>query len=158
MIKSTLITLGVYIAIVSVIYLIFAFIMWEPNCYNWGKLIRTTYICIDLIPAVFIPMSIIILNEKKLQMIRWIEKPFSVNPIIASGYFMEYYFHFISIADAAKINFYKKKIGWEDDINGQFVIIKKYTLLKANRCGWLPKWICRVLINLACIKLIFSNE
>lgn len=90
-------------------------------------------------------------------MIHWTEKPSGLNPITASGYLGEYYFYFISMDNAAKIIFYRKMEG-DADINNQYVVTKAYILLKKNAVGFLPKWMCRLLIYLACFKLIVSKK
>lgn len=87
-------------------------------------------------------------------MIRWISKPHGVCPVQADGWFMGYYFYFRSRWDKATIEFYKREIDWESDING---CVLKYTLITFDEAGWLPKWMCRLLIWKGCFKFILKR-
>jgi hypothetical protein len=88
-------------------------------------------------------------------MIKWKRKPHGNCPVQAEGYFMGYYFYFRSRWNEAVIEFSKTEAGWDNDL-----IHARYILLDTEdeyAAGWLPKWICRLLIWKGCLKFLFKK-
>ncbi len=89
-------------------------------------------------------------------MIKWKRKLGGKCPIQAEGYFMGYYFYFRSRWSTATIEFSKTEAGWENDlIHARYVLVD---MKDDYAAGWLPKWICRLLIWKGCIKFFFKQN
>lgn len=88
-------------------------------------------------------------------MIKWKYKPNGYCPVQAEGWFIGYYFYFRARWDKATIEFSKTEEGWKNEL-----IHARYVLTKTsyNKAGWLPHWICRILIWKGCIKFLFSGK
>jgi hypothetical protein len=86
-------------------------------------------------------------------MIKWKYKPSGLCPVQAEGWFLGYYFYFRSRWDNANIQFSKSEYAWE-----RHFLIAKYNLLNTDmyEAGYLPKWKCRLLINIGCFLFIFK--
>lgn len=88
--------------------------------------------------------------------IKWKYKPSGNCPVQAEGWFMGYYFYFRSRWDTARIEFAKTDRDWYDDKH-----VAVYKLLHTTdrlEAGWLPKWKCRLLINIGCFLFIFRRK
>jgi len=87
-------------------------------------------------------------------MIKWKYKPNGNCPVQADGWFLGYYFYFRARWNTATIEFSKTEAGWDNDL-----IHARYTLLHTLplAAGWLPKWKCRLLINLGCLLFFFKR-
>jgi hypothetical protein len=89
-------------------------------------------------------------------MIKWKRKPHGHCPVQAEGYFMKHYFYFRSRGSQSTIEFAKTETDWEYQR-----YTAKYILLDMEdnyAAGWLPKWICRLLIWKGCIKFYFKQN
>lgn len=88
-------------------------------------------------------------------MIKWKRKPHGYCPVQAQGYFMGWYFYFRARYSYASIEFSKTEAGWDNDL-----IHARYVLAKVQdpMAGWMPKWKCRLLINLACLRFFFKQN
>ena len=84
-------------------------------------------------------------------MIKWKYKPSNNCPVQAEGYFSGHYFYFRARGEYATIEFSKEEDGPE---------VAYYILTKTEHymAGWLPKWICRLLIWKGCLKFIIKKE
>lgn len=88
-------------------------------------------------------------------MIKWKSKPHGYCPIQAEGYFMGYYFYFRSRWSTATIEFSKTEAGWDNDlIHARYVL----ATIDSPEAGWLPKWLCRVLIWIGCLRFLFNKN
>jgi hypothetical protein len=88
-------------------------------------------------------------------MIKWKYKPNGNCPVQAEGWFLGYYFYFRSRWNEATIEFSKTEAGWENDlIHARYVL----TTTAEYKAGWLPNWICRMLIWKGCIKFLFKKN
>jgi hypothetical protein len=88
-------------------------------------------------------------------MIKWIYKPSGNVPVQAEGYFMGHYFYFRARWRRATIDFAKTQADWERDL-----CTARYTLLTVDddySAGWLPKWICRLLIWWGCFRFLIKR-
>jgi len=83
-------------------------------------------------------------------MIKWIYKPSGNCPIQAEGYFKGYYFYFRARGEHATIELSEVENGPK---------VAYYILAKTQpyMAGWLPKWICRLLIWKGCFKFYFKK-
>ena len=89
-------------------------------------------------------------------MIKWKRKLQGNCPVQAEGYFMGYYFYFRSRYSQATIEFSKTEAGWENElIHARYVLIDMEDDYTA---GYLPKWVCRLLIWKGCIKFFFKRD
>lgn len=89
-------------------------------------------------------------------MIKWKYKPSGNCPVQAEGYFLGHYFYFRARYNTAVIEFAKTETDWEYSR-----LISRYILLDMEEdyaAGWLPKWICRLLIWKGCLKFIFNKN
>lgn len=89
-------------------------------------------------------------------MIKWKRKLQGNCPIQAEGYFMGYYFYFRSRYSQATIEFSKTEEGWENEL-----IHVRYVLIDMEddyTAGYLPKWICRLLIWKGCLLFLFKRN
>lgn len=88
-------------------------------------------------------------------MIKWKHKPHGNCPVQAQGYFMGYYFYFRARWDTASIEFSKTEAGWDNNL-----IHARYTLLHTPSlaAGWLPRWICRLLIWKGCCMFMCKRD
>jgi hypothetical protein len=88
-------------------------------------------------------------------MIKWKYKPAGNCPVQAEGWFLGHYFYFRARGECATIEFAKTQEDQEEDI-----LIAFYVLIKTEEymAGWLPKWICRLLIYKGCIKFILKHK
>lgn len=88
-------------------------------------------------------------------MIKWKRKPNGACPVQAEGYFMGYYFYFRARWSKATIEFSKTEAGWENEL-----IHARYSLatIDDHTAGWLPHWICRLLIWKGCCMFIFKSD
>jgi hypothetical protein len=88
-------------------------------------------------------------------MIKWKTKLHGFCPIQAEGYFMGHYFYFRARHSKATIEFSKSEEDWI-----KYDCKYKYTLLTVidPQAGWLPKWVCRLLIWKGCIKFMFKKK
>ena len=84
-------------------------------------------------------------------MIKWIYKPSGNCPVQAEGYFLGHYFYFRARWESATIEFSKTEGGPE---------VAYYVLAKTEpfMAGWLPKWICRLLIWKGCFKFMIKRR
>jgi hypothetical protein len=88
-------------------------------------------------------------------MIKWKRKLQGNCPVQAEGYFMNYYFYFRARWDKATIEFSKTKAGWENElIHARYIL----ATVDSPEAGWLPKWLCRILIWIGCIKFFFKQN
>lgn len=93
---------------------------------------------------------------KKRQMIKWKYKPSGNCPVQAEGYFLKYYFYFRARGNKAILEFSKTEAGWDNDL-----IHARYTLCRTRsriKAGWLPKWYCRFLIWVGCLRFLFKRH
>ena len=88
-------------------------------------------------------------------MIKWKHKPTGNCPIQAEGWFNGHYFYFRSRHSQSTIEFFKSE---EDRV--KYDNVTKYVLLTIDspEAGWLPKWICKLLIWRGCIKFLFKRN
>ena len=89
-------------------------------------------------------------------MIKWKRKPHGNCPVQAEGWFLGYYFYFRSRGSKTTMEFSKTEAGWENEL-----IHARYTLLDLKdgySAGWLPKWICRLLIWEGCCMFMFKRD
>ena len=88
-------------------------------------------------------------------MIKWKHKPSGNCPVQAEGWFLGYYFYFRARWDSATIEFSLTEAGWKNGlIHGNYELIKTEPFM----AGWLPKWICRLLIWKGCFKFLFKKD
>lgn len=88
-------------------------------------------------------------------MIQWKSKPHGICPVQAEGYFQGHYFYFRARWDRAVIEFSKTEEAWEKDIvNARYVLAR----VDSPDAGWLPKWICRVLIWVGCFRFLLKKD
>jgi hypothetical protein len=88
-------------------------------------------------------------------MIKWKDKPNGNCPVQAEGWFLGYYFYFRSRYTQATIEFSKTEAGWENDlIHARYLLATEPGPYEA---GWMPKWKCRLLINLGCLLFFFKR-
>jgi hypothetical protein len=81
----------------------------------------------------------------------WKYKPLGNCPIQAKGVFIGHEFYFRSRYNEATIEFYDKK--------DSSILVNEYVIhTTANRysAGWLPKWVCQLLIYKGCIMFLFK--
>ena len=88
-------------------------------------------------------------------MIKWKYKPMGNCPVQAEGWFNGYYFYFRSRHSQATIDFSKSEEDWVKYDN-----VNRYVLATVDdpEAGWLPKWICKLLIWKGCIKFLFKRN
>ena len=88
-------------------------------------------------------------------MIKWKYKPSGNCPVQAEGWFLGYYFYFRARYSQATMEFSKTEAGWDNDL-----IHARYVLATVDNpeAGWLPKWICRVLIWIGCLMFLFKRN
>ncbi len=87
-------------------------------------------------------------------MIKWIRKPSGACPVQAEGYFMNHYFYFRARYSQATIEFAKTETDWEyGRYAAEYVL---HTTKEEYEAGWLPKWICRLLIWKGCLIFMFK--
>jgi hypothetical protein len=84
-------------------------------------------------------------------MIKWKYKPSGNCPVQAEGYFSGYYFYFRARGEHATIEFSKE----QDSPEVAYYILAR---TQPYMAGWIPKWICRLLIWKGCIKFLFKNK
>lgn len=90
-------------------------------------------------------------------MIKWKRKPHGNCPVQAEGWFLGYYFYFRSRWSKATIEFSKTEAGWENGlIHGRYVLLD--TEGDQFAAGWLPKWICRLLIWKGCCMFMLRRN
>ena len=77
-------------------------------------------------------------------MIKWKYKPAGNCPVQAEGWFLGYYFYFRARGEYATIEF-----------ENHFYVLTK---TEPYMAGWLPKWICKLLIYKGCIKFILKHK
>lgn len=84
-------------------------------------------------------------------MIKWIYRPSGNCPVQAEGYFLGYYFYFRARGEYATIEFNTVEGGPE---------VAYYILTQTDEymAGWLPKWICRLLIWKGCFKFMIRKR
>lgn len=89
-------------------------------------------------------------------MIKWKHKPLGNCPIQAEGWFMGYYFYFRARGKQATIDFSKTEMDWDNQR-----CIAEYVLFDTEdeyAAGWLPKWVCRLLIWKGCLRFLFKRN
>lgn len=89
-------------------------------------------------------------------MIKWKRKVCGNAPIQAEGQFLGHYFYFRARGKQATIDFSKTETDWD---YGRCVA--EYVLFNTEEeyaAGWLPRWICRILIWKGCLKFIFNKN
>jgi hypothetical protein len=86
-------------------------------------------------------------------MIKWKYKPAGNCPVQAEGWFLGYYFYFRARGEYATIEFAKTEEDQGADVLSAFYVLTK---TEEHMAGWLPKWICRLLIYKGCIKFLFK--
>lgn len=89
-------------------------------------------------------------------MIKWIRKPEGVCPVQAEGYFMKHYFYFRSRYSQATIEFTRTETDWEYGRTAAEYVL--YTTKEEYEAGWLPKWICRLLIWKGCLMFMLKRK
>jgi len=77
-------------------------------------------------------------------MIKWKYKPSGNCPVQAEGWFLGHYFYFRARGEYATIEF-----------ENHFYVLTK---TEPYMAGWLPKWICKLLIYKGCIKFILKHK
>lgn len=88
-------------------------------------------------------------------MIKWKYKPSGNCPIQSEGWFRGNYFYFRARWDFASIEFCKT----EEDWNNDKYLYTNYRLYetKMYKAGWLPKWICTLLIYKGCFLFLINK-
>ena len=84
-------------------------------------------------------------------MIKWIYKPSGNCPVQSEGWFLGHYFYFRARGEQATIEFSEVEGGPE---------VAYYILTKTEpyMAGWLPKWICKLLIWKGCLKFMIRKR
>lgn len=86
-------------------------------------------------------------------MIKWKYKPSGNCPVQAEGHFLGYYFYFRARHSEAVIEFSKTEAGWDNElIHARYIL----ATVPDPSAGWMPKWKCRLLINLGCLLFFFK--
>jgi len=88
-------------------------------------------------------------------MIKWKYKPAGNCPVQAEGWFLKHYFYFRARGQWATIEFSES-----EDHHNRDEVYKVYILTKTDEymAGWLPKWICRLLIWKGCLKFMIRKR
>jgi len=88
-------------------------------------------------------------------MIKWTRKPHGNCPVQAEGYFMGYYFYFRARWKEAVIEFSETETDWE--YNRYIACYTLFSTKDEYAAGWLPTWVCRLLIWKGCLKFLFKR-
>ncbi len=89
-------------------------------------------------------------------MIKWKHKLGGNCPVQAEGYFMDYYFYFRARGNSVTMEFSKTEAGWDNNlIHAHYVLLDMEDNYAA---GWLPKWVCWLLVWKGCIKFMFKRN
>jgi hypothetical protein len=88
-------------------------------------------------------------------MIKWKYKPMGNCPVQAEGWFIGYYFYFRARYSQVTIEFSKTEAGWENELmHARYILATEPDPM----AGWIPKWKCRLLINLGCLLFLFKRN